>query len=476
MNGFSDLDKLTRYALKELRQFVFFPTLQCDGKNMRLIADEMASYHILLTLKNTDGASRDLAGQYLEKCKISFDEESKRFCFSGVTEETKFSITFEDPQAEISFFNPCNSTFCFDSPWNHLWQLAVAILQKEKLSKKYCNKQEKALIPLLKEICVFTGWHRFDKDKPFLFCQTKKLLERHGHKKTMKLFEKAEKIPPCEKKFEKISKKIMAALSKKAFAPLWKDIHGQILESQAEYPQQPVALCDQELLQSTRREIQSLMEEKGYSGTYPDFVKNGRIKGVRLINVRGMTYFVHNEKRVRSLIHCQEQFDTSEGLSVQFLCGTAFLKKNKQDADIYDCMFDAGPRRLIETVNHLIPVTPQKDTPLDDLGVSVSIATKKAECKKLTKEERALFYNGMLSRKALFWRLFLLYGGLFALGFTAMMFLFANITFMFENAFSFSALLTFIKDTTWVWIGIFAFGWIGFGTSMAAIDTLACRK
>lgn len=77
----------------------------------------------------------------------------------------------------------------------------------------------------------------------------------------------------------------------------------------------------------TVHDIQTLTESKGYIGTYPDFVKDGVLDGIHLEYLYNMTYFVGMEKRAQYHIHCYESFEDNDVLTVQFLCGAAFLKK-----------------------------------------------------------------------------------------------------------------------------------------------------
>ena len=51
------------------------------------------------------------------------------------------------------------------------------------------------------------------------------------------------------------------------------------------------------------------MELKGYKGTYPDFVKYEKLKGLHLEESYNVTYFVGMEKRVVYRIYCNEFYN-----------------------------------------------------------------------------------------------------------------------------------------------------------------------
>ena len=306
----------------------------------------------------------------------------------------------------------------------------------------------------------------------FLFGELKRLAHQYGYNKAEILFGKLETIKPGDDAFYKTVKKLIAILCQKQCEPLWREIYNKIAESQAEYPNKVDSLCNKELLMSVRNDIQALMESKGYIGTYPDFVKDGVLNGIHLEHSYNMTYFVGMEKRAQYHVHCYESFEENDYLTIQFLCGAAFLKKDEQETDIYDCLFNAKGRRLFHTVHHYIPLQPEEEAKPDNLETSVTIAVKKTECIKLTKSEQKEYYGKLIPGWGMFWWVFLIGGGMFGIAMTLIMMLLCIIT---TAAFGlFADIPEMLK--TMPWGLLLAIGWIGFGGAMGIVEVLAHRK
>jgi hypothetical protein len=345
---------------------------------------------------------------------------------------------------------------------------------KADLPGDYCNAEEKELLPLIKEIVALEYWMQLPEQELFSFSELKKLARQYGYNKAAIMLGKLETIKPDDSKFYKTVKKLTMLLCQKQYEPLWREIYNKIAKSQTEYPNKVDSLCDKELLMSVRRDIQTLMQSKGYIGTYPDFVKDGVLNGIHLERSYDMTYFVGMEKRAQYHIHCCESFEENDYLTIQFLCGTAFFKKSEagMDVDIYDCLFNAKGRRLFHTMHHYIPLKTEEDNEADNLETSISIAVKKAECIKLTKAEQKEYYGKMITGWEMFWWVFLIGGGMFSITMTLIMMLLCIIT---TAAFGlFADIPEMLKTVPWGLL--LAIGWIGFGGAMGIIEVLARRK
>ena len=148
------------------------------------------------------------------------------------------------------------------------------------------------------------------------------------------------------------------------------------------------------------------------------------------------------------------------------------MKKDEQETDIYDCLFNAKGRRLFHTVHHYIPLQPEEDVEPDNLETSVTIAVKKAECIKLTKAEQKEYYGKLVPGWGMFWWVFLIGGGMFGIAMTLIMMLLCIIT---TAAFGlFADIPEMLK--TMPWGLLLAIGWIGFGGAMGIVEVLAHRK
>ena len=216
------------------------------------------------------------------------------------------------------------------------------------------------------------------------------------------------------------------------------------------------------------------MESKGYIGEYPDFAKDTVMNGIRLVRSYDKSYFIGLGERARHYIHCSESLEEKGHLTIQFLCGTILSKKNEaeQETDIYSCLFNAKGRRLFSTVHHYVMLDEESRDEADDLDLSITIATKKAECIKLSKDERREFHGKIIPGFGLFWCVFMIAGGLFAIAMTIAM---AIMCIIITIAFGlFDSIPEMLQAIPW-WL-ILVMGWIGFGVPMGIIEVLSLRS
>lgn len=178
------------------------------------------------------------------------------------------------------------------------------------------------------------------------------------------------------------------------------------------------------------------------------------------------------EKHAQYFVHCSESFDENAYLTVQFLCGTAFLKKEENETDIYGCLFRAGGQRLFHTVHGVIPLQNAEETAWEDLEISLDIAVKKAECQKLSKAEKKQYYGNTIPGFGMFLRIFLVAGGMFGVAMTLIALLLCVLA---TAAFGrFSDIPEMLKAIPWGLL--LAIGWIGYGGAMGIAEVLAGRK
>jgi hypothetical protein len=147
------------------------------------------------------------------------------------------------------------------------------------------------------------------------------------------------------------------------------------------------------------------MEERGYSGTYPDFYKTGEVKGLRMVERQGVDYFVCGEKRAVFHIHCQELI--GQRIQLMLYCGTQLLRKDQQPGDILSCMFDTRGRTFAKMLLCEVEESGRLET-------VAPIADKLAQLKKLTREERKELHERKISSLALFLGFLILGGFAFA--------------------------------------------------------------
>ncbi len=396
-----------------------------------------------------------------------FKEESgyKLICeAANFEEETIFpiGIFFDNATVEVNIYRADNTEFGL-TPWNTLVSIATEILSKKELGDKYFNEQEKELMPLIKEISGLSLFSRLLDDEPQSFEILKQYINKHNVCHLIPLLDKV------KEHFTKITSRQMLLarldnkLNDKKCEPLWRELYGLIAETQKGYPDK-ILSYNQKKLNKIRLQIEQSFHNLGYEGKYPTFNKKGALKGIRLEESYTQTYFVGLEKNVEYIIHCTESINNGE-LGIQFLCGTALLKKNEAVTDIYSCCFNAKGRRLYKTV-YFSP-----DSEANLLDRYAKIAAKKAECIKLNKYERELFGNDFIPW-ANFLTVLFFAGGLFAALMTVAMILFVCVMTIIEEGFS--AVPETIGMMPW-WL-CFLFCFFGFGIPMAIVETKAKRK
>ncbi|MBP3605639.1 MAG: DUF3878 family protein [Clostridia bacterium] len=475
---FSAVSKEARSALRALLDLAILPEFERDGSDVRVVVDDMPAFRRVLTLKNADAVPKDLEGLYCDSLGLILKKEEGRYCFYGMAcdpedgRESLFAMTFDGAEAEVEVYNACHYMTFMEDPWDRLQAICFSVGAKAELPGARLNESERELLPLIREIVKLEYW--LEGQECLSFNEMKKAVRRRGIGKAEALLCRLEQIKPSDKRFYPTVKRLTTVLCEQKNAPLWQEIYKKLEASQAFYPDRVDSLCDPLVLSSLRQDIQRLMESYGYEGTYPDFHKDGALRGIHLAQSYGMTYFVGNEKHARYRIRCYESYD-EETLSVQLLCGTAFLKKSEANGavDLHDCLFNAKGHRLFHAFYYHRPLCEtEDDAELVDLETAVGIAVKRTECQGLTKEERRATAGTRHSSLALFFLVFLIMGGLFGVMMTFCMML---ICVLATAAFGlFASIPEMLQAIPWWWI--LAIAWGGFGGAMGVLEVLAQRK
>ena len=123
------------------------------------------------------------------------------------------------------------------------------------------------------------------------------------------------------------------------------------------------------------RKIEEGLHSRGYSGCYPEFVKMGTIERSRVLKSHGTYRWGH--KGTPGVFHIRV-VELNMG-QLQFLCGTELLPDGEQSLGFDSCGFDAKGRRFLRDVIW---------TEGDDLDRKLHLAAKKAELRKLTRQEK----------------------------------------------------------------------------------------
>ena len=471
-------DEATGTALKELLCLIDWPTVTFAGKDIQMTVTDTLACRKVLTLYNAEGVPEEDKWDYCNDLNLIRQEEQNRYCLYGQLQdsfyetETSFALTFESARVETTVYNACCNSAMDENPWDSLRSICYNIGMKAEFPGAVFNEKERKLMPLIREICGLSYWLEYDKPNYQSFPELKTLASQYGCQKAEVLLAKLERIPTEDNAYDKTVQKLLAHICLKQCQPIWRDIYQKLVDSQKDYPSKADRYIDAQSLSEIRKSIQSQMEAKGYTGTYPDFVKTGPMKGIHLENSYGMTYWVGLEKRVQYFVHCTENFEEKDYLTIQFLCGTAFLKKNEKQTDIYDCLFNAKGRRLFKLVHYYVPLPGNEDPTPDDLSLHITFAVKRAECLKLSKAEQKAFYRRSLPGWGMFWGVVLFMGGLFAIAMTlALMLMCILFTAVAGLAADIPEMLREIP-----WWQILVMCWVGFGGAMSIVEVLAHRK
>ena len=292
------------------------------------------------------------------------------------------------------------------------------------------------------------------------------MAQKHGLKKLDKLLYKLS-LSKCRGfSRDRLVKKIEHRLCSVACETLMREIYEKMIESQREYP---LAFGDDSVdndILAVRSEIERLMHERGYEGSYPEFVKRGNIRDVRLGRSYGLSYFVGFEKNSEHRIKVVERIGR-DVCSLQLVCGCALHKKNENIRDIWSCSFNAKGRRFINSVEYTID-----DETGVDLPTIIDIAVKRAELRTLDDREKRILYPYMPSAFSIFLLVFVVMGGSFGIIMTLASMLLCVICLACFGQLSLAGEM--MRVIPW-WL-VLAIGWVGFGASMGVIEARSMRK
>lgn len=444
----------------------FCLSMEWRESNLELtLADNICS-RLTLILHNANELSADPSGYALTESEFITTPEGDSYSFVGklmdweTWETSPYTITFKSADIKLEIFNAVSGVFYWLNPWNALHQIASSLLLKADLPGKPYNDQELALLPLMREITSLFGFP-MQASFPLLMESAK----RHGLKSAVKSLKIRESKQPDD--CSHMVQRSIALLCRKENEPMWREIFNAVQASQKDYPSRTEVSCPPALLYDIRNKIQAFMTTHGYCGTYPDFFKTSLIRGIHEVVSYDRSYTIIGKNHAHHHIRCVESVVGDTHLNVRFLCGTAFLKKNAPEIDVYSCAFNANGRRFFYTINCSPCADDYRDikpVPLT-LEQGMNIAVKKTELVKLTKEERELCYGSFKPNWRRLW-IFLLFGGcIFSTIFISAMFLFTGLLMgdLRENL------------TIFPWLRYFIFTWVAFGGFTGVLAILSTR-
>lgn len=460
-------DDVKKAFLQLFETVVFCEEVKQEAGKLIFTLDEAGSYKWKLILYTDDiGSQGGKFGvlNFQDAQIIKKDNGYRLICreenYEQDTEKIE-NIFFDKAVTEIDIFRADKR---FDSnPWETLSMIAIDILYKEDLGEEYLNQKERELIPLLKVLRGLSELAPLYEEEKSDFEILKRYAQDYRASHLIKLIDKIEECYQESTKRYRLLAKLRYKLNESVCEPLWRRLYELLSDSQEGYEERPSLNSDSKL-QEMRAKIQEQLHSLGYEGEYPVFLKTGAMKGIHLEESYNLSYFVGMEKNVKYVIKCMED-NTFEQVQIQFLCGTAFLKKNEEITDIYSLSFNAKGRRLLKTVYF-------QDEDLEALEQIVTIAAKKAECIRLNKTEKQAYYGKAAFEWQNFILTFLVLGGMFAILMTLAALLFCCLATIVTLGIK--EIPDMILHMPW-WL-FFNIAYIGFGGTMAILNAKAKRK
>lgn len=448
-----------------------------DGDITKILFSYSFGTNITLVLTNSSGApigefdGYNFSPDSLEKHGDYYILSGETFAYnsdSGEESYEKFAITFTDARAEISLYNASERVFC-KTPWDYLQSVALAIGDRANFSESVLNEKEKSLLPLIKEINMLSYYSPYDEIPSPDFSNLKSYAQKYDYSELVCLIEELENNYGG-KKHDKFLKRLINALNLQKYEPLFREIYALIADSQSDYPSEFADSCPTQMMTDIRSEIESKLHKNGYTGAYPDFVKTGKLNGIHMVQSYDVDYIIGFEKNAANHIHCNELY-TENGVKIEFLCGFERLNDN-EPSDIYSCMFNSKGKKLFKSFSFDI----DKNSDVTELRQTVDkftkIAIKKAELKRLTKEERKAANIYAYSDLSVFLSVFIIMGGLFGIFMTlGFMLIEVAVTAMVGMA---NEIPVLFMTTPW-WL-IFAACWVMFGGAMGVVQIIGKRK
>lgn len=424
------------------------------GELLLMTTEKFTAYRRTLVLQGETDAVIGEYNEYVirEDC-LTRDEKGYSLRLGDVDPEAdSVTIRFTRAQVEVEIYR-ADRGHTFDNPWEELRCLCSSILLKEDIPGGF-NDAEMALLPLMKELRQLDPHQEQETSSTADFPLLTAFFKDFG----------------CDLPAEpKARDKFLKRLVRLEYAPALQQLRQQIAATQEGYPEEVEVRCPAEILTNVRRRISRRMKALGYVGTYPHFTRTGPIRGIHLAESKNQSYFVYREKKADFHIHCYEEC-SEEGMLIQFVSGTVIPRKDVEPSDFYSCFFDGKGSRYVRTLTCWIPFDNRLDQAAAPLETYVDAAAKRAELRRLTKQERKLLNN------LRFWPVFLSFlvigGGMFSLLFNlGMLLLCCLITAIAAGPQEVPGMIAAIP-----WLQMIAFAWVGFGGAMGVITALAARK
>lgn len=276
--------------------------------------------------------------------------------------EEDVQLRFSD--AETTFGNlRLEPVVRYGRPWQCLADCGRELLHKAEMAGELLNDRERAILPMLRELGMVTGYGSDEDISGFDHLRARFTPELHPY------LDQMERSAKNWKKYRKSADQLLNRLNRVDYLPLWKKIRDGIAATQTDYPVS--SHVDPEEV----RRIEEGLHSRGYSGSYPEFVKTGPIERSRVVKSHETCRWVR--KGTPGVFHIRV-VELNMG-QLQFLCGTELLADGEQSLGFDSCGFDAKGGCFLRDVTW---------TEGDDLDRKLHLAAKKAELRRLTRQEK----------------------------------------------------------------------------------------
>lgn len=345
-------------------------TIRQEGTDYVIESPREWAFWYRLTLKDASGLPEKRGCWRFDPFELKSDGDG--YLLTGYVsdldweEEWDAELRFSDMDAQIGPL-ALELSHCGTRPWQSLAASGMELLRKESVAPKLVNDRERDLLPLLQELGMLCGWTGLpEPDTKLEF----PLLRKRFGPELHPLLDRIEGTGKSWKKERKHSERLLKRLNRIEYLPLWQSIRDELEASQMGYPQ--CAHVSPDVI----RQIEDGLYARGYSGSYPSFVKFGSIAGHRDIKSYGNIHWVR--KGTPAVFHIRVQAQSLGNLT--FHCGTELMREGEESLGFDSCYFNAKGRRFLRR-----EVWSGDDGNLDR---TLNIAAKKAELIKLSKEER----------------------------------------------------------------------------------------
>ena len=252
--------------------------------------------------------------------------------------------------------------------------LCADIVRKAESCPDLMNEKELSLVPLCREAGKLGGYLS-SNDTSSGFPLITALAREHGAEDIVPLIEQLENAGESTARRER---KLTLRLFDAKYEPFARAVFEKVCDSQKGYPQKH-PLSDTQIKTVTER-----LHGAGFEGEYPLFSKRGAIKTSSFeTGIDGKRHKVKGGDAVMFVCCFASVYD---GLSA-FVSGTRVLADGESpDIDLFSCFFKDKDRRICRITDFFDP-TNNVDPDDSHLIKLADIAAKRAELKKLTKDE-----------------------------------------------------------------------------------------